>query len=404
MKRFRIILAAALAFALSAILAWMTAAPSHIASSLDRSATRGSRQRGLAAMDPIADSSAAVLTLVRVLLLDVAPPAEHYDSEGMEKAIAEDKRSNGGVGGGEAAIRYACDWANESPQDIFTWLTQRGPVPTLVPQSDDRGFLAYVVFERWAEKDLEAALAAAGATSNKQIRRQALLTTLEVMCKGDPSRARDLMIQNLALFDPDTPDPIFNASESGKSTCDMLLSLPTGSTRAHLLSSILQSMAGYGSDDAVAAQALAVWNNAPDALRRELVAAGFAGSVKKPGNYEGLEDLMRERAETSGNAAAAEAFIEAEGQAWAKRNLSEALEWAQTYLKGRSRIDCGAELFKGAAEVDFDSALRVWQTLPDSILKARAAGAIRRGAPEARKADAAALLESLSEHQRKLAR
>ena len=96
--------------------------------------------------------------------------------------------------------------------------------------------------------------------------------------------------------------------------------------------------------------------------------------------------------------------MEVHGPAWAKRNLAGALDWAQAHLKGKSRIEHSARLFEPAASWDFDTALRIWQTLPDSFFKVRAAGAISKGAPPDRKAEAEALIHSLSERDRDLAR
>jgi len=69
-------------------------------------------------------------------------------------------------------------------------------------------------------------------------------------------------------------------------------------------------------------------------------------------------------------------------------------------VKGKNRVELSVKLFEYVANQDFDSALRVWKTLPESFLKVRAAGAIKRLAPEGRKSEAEAIVQTLPEYDR----
>jgi hypothetical protein len=86
------------------------------------------------------------------------------------------------------------DWAKESPEAMFAWL---------VSQNDKRSFYSYILFESWAGKDMTAALAVVFKIPNLKLRRQALMTSLEILCQSDPACARELWTQNLSLFPPD---------------------------------------------------------------------------------------------------------------------------------------------------------------------------------------------------------
>jgi hypothetical protein len=395
MNRTCIFLTAPLAFALAAALAWFTEAPSGNSLTSENTRVRGPRQRAAVGMN--AENLTAVLLHYehKILSCPVAsPPVELHDAKGMEASLDADDRSCG-FGSGN----YASGWAEESPDAMFAWLVQQEG-----SSFNRKQFSAYILFKAWAKKDMAEALAAVDTIPDRNLHQQALVSSLEVLCQSDPARARELLLQNLSRLPTDGQSPIFAYSDTGERTCDMLLSLPPGEERTHLLAKLLKDMGGRFSAVHEVDGALAAWRNAPESLRRELVAAGFAIDRENAASFEGLGDLLRERAETSGDPKAAEAFIVAQGAAWAKRDLAGVLDWAQTHLPGKSRIERSAELFGLAASEDFDEALRMWQSLPEGFLRVRVAGAIAKGAPANRKADADAVLESLSETQRLWAR
>jgi hypothetical protein len=166
----------------------------------------------------------------------------------------------------------------------------------------------------------------------------------------------------------------------------MLLSLPPGEERTHLLAGLLDRL------DPPDAHAL--WKQASKSERREWVDAGFAPFMTRAPSFKGLDDLMRERVETSGDPAAAGKFIDSHGESWAKRDLAAALDWAQAHLKGKRRVECREKFFQVGIIQDFDATLRIWQNLPEGYLKVSAAEAIQRAVPDNRKAEAEAVLKS----------
>lgn len=375
MKRTRLFPAPPLACALAAVLVWLTGAHA-------RNTPRSANSRKI---------SAVLDQLEQEILIN--PPAEIHDAKGMEAALDSDDRTSSFPGGGQSALQYSIEWAVQAPEAMFAWIVQRGGSSfnrPLVP--------AYILFREWAETDMPAALAAVPKIPNPVLRGQALLSSVEILCKSDPGRARELMMQNMALFPPAENRPTFSSYDTAKTTWDMLLSLPPSRERTHLLANLLTDMAGGTTDPS--GQAEAVWRQCPVDLRRELVAAGFTTYKFSETPIDGLEELMRERAETSGDPASAEQFINAHGPAWAKRDLPAALAWTQNHLKGKSRVERSAELFEYVATQDFKTALRIWQTLPDSFLKVRAASAISTGTPSDRRGEVDGILKSLSEHDR----
>jgi hypothetical protein len=380
MKRTFMFLAPPLAFALAAILAWLTGAPADDVLVSGNSVSLSPRQREVVAADS-RDLSATLVLLERMILHHPVPPVEIHDAEGMEAVLDRDDRSSGTCGGGMASITYSMEWAEEAPEAMFAWLIDKGG-----SSSDRKLFPAYILFGSWAGKDMKAALSAVSKIQNRNLRQQALISSLEILCKSDPSRARELMLQNLSVFAPDGRSPIFNWHETGKITCEMLLSLPPGKERTQLLAKLLTDMAG--SNEELAGQATELWQRAPADLRLELAAAGYTNGKDNASSFAGLADLMRENAETSGVPTSAEKFIDVHGPDWAKRDLAGALDWTRTYLKGRIRAERGAGLFEFAAGQDFDAALGIWQTLPEGFMKVRAAEALSKGAPAECKADA----------------
>ncbi len=375
MKRPRLFPAPPLVCVLAAVLVWLTGAHA-------RNTPRSANPRKI---------SAVLDQLEQEILIN--PPAEIHDAKGMEAALDSDDLTGSFCGGGQSASQYADEWVAESPEAMFAWLVNRGGSSfrrSLSPACD--------LFRTWAEKDMAAALAAVSRIPDRNLRRQALLSSVEILCKSDPGRARDLMIQNLGLFSPGGPSLIFRPYETGKAIWDMLWSLPPGAERTHLLANLLTDMALVTTDPP--GQAEAAWQQCPADLRRELVAAGFTTYGGRETPIDGLEELMRERAEKSGDRAAAEQFINAHGPAWAKRDLPAALAWTRAHLKGKSRVERSAELFEYLAAQDFKSVLRLWQTLPDSSLKVRAAYAISKGTPSHRRDEVDGILKSSSERDR----
>lgn len=387
MNRKLLFLAPPLAFAMAAALAWLTAAPAETEALPGIQRIRRPRQPTPDAVSSV-DLPTTLNQLEREILHYPAPPIKIHDAQGMEAMLDHALASSLFPGGGMGTIEYAGAWAREEPDAMFNWLVDGGS------SSDQRLFYAYILFENWVESDLESALAAASSIQNPKLRSQALLTSIQALSKSDPDRARELMLQNLSLFKDDTQSLSFDSYDKGKSTCDLLMSLPPSEERTHLLAKQLAGISRFY--DELLAKAMVVWAQAPIDLRRDLVSAGFYADEKVFDSFDGLSELMRERAETSGDRPDSERFIQLQGAAWAKKDLAEALDWTQAHLKGKKRFEQSARLFEPAASGDFDNALRIWQSLPDGFLKTRAAEYISKGAPPERKSQAEALIQSPS--------
>lgn len=384
MKRAIPFLVPPLAFGLTAVLAWLTGTPASVGTSPGDSSFTSPRQR-VSREGVTGDTLKLISDLERKVLHSPAPPREN---PGLAELYDPDRWEGDLLGDRAEAEDYSLSWADAVPEEMFAWLTHK---PT--PSPARSRMPAHALFKKWAGKDMPGALAAVATIPDPGIRAQALMASLEVLCKSDPARARELLVKDLSLFSPDQPALVFERSEAGESTADLLLSLPPGSPRSRLLAELLKGMTGNKPEEGKSA-AQAVWERTPQELRKDLVAAGFSSDSDDP-VFTGLEELMRERAETSGDPMIADKFINSQGLSWVRHDPAAALEWARTHLRGRSRAECGEWLFEAAADVDFDAALKACRSLPDGMIKIRAAEAITRGAPESRKAEAEALSEGV---------
>jgi hypothetical protein len=148
-----------------------------------------------------------------------------------------------------------------------------------------------------------------------------------------------------------------------------------------------------------------IWSAASEELRYELVAGGFAPSDGSsdpfapsgslPDGFDGLESLLREKAESGGNPDEIKEFLNHCGADWAKRDLPGAFTWVQTHLHGARQVDKAAGLFRHAAAADFDAARAFWETLPPSTLRVHALQELVNGAPPERRKDVETLIKSL---------
>lgn len=371
MKRRSIILAPPLVFALTAMLAWFAGSPAEKESEEKRPAAVRSHhsQRAEATADVSGLPGALLRMESRILLHNPAPPAgETHNAKGMDIRTAQLFY----CGSGMELVRYAGEWAGEAPEEMFDWL---------VRQNQESSSETSILFSTWANNNTEAALTASLTIPNLKLRAQALMSTLQVLCQSNPARAEELLRQNLSLFPTHGYGPTLDGGEEFTATWNLLLSLPPGKKRTHLQAILLD-------DD----QGMSVWNNASDNQRREWLDAGFSPYSPGPDSFEGLEDLVRERAENSNNTELAGRFIQNYGNAWAERDLAASLDWAQTHLKGEQRVKSREDFFQIGIRQDFDTTLRIWQNLPDGYLKQSAAKAIRRATPDSRKAELDAAL------------
>lgn len=393
-------------FGFFAALAWLTGTPPEDAAASQRiralSAQLSSSTRSPSTPD------AVLAKLERELLYGAEPVVEVFSGAELDRLVA--------VGrdffhhDGDPAFSYAWDWARAAPAEMCAWLNRRELVPGIFGRDQGERFASFL-FERWAEHDLEAALAAAIRLARPADRAQGLASVLQLLWRSDPDRARGIMLKNLDLLSKESPVSLnYDDDKTGPVDLDFLASLPPGKARGNILARVLKS-AAESSHSTSQANAVSFWKHAPDDLKHDLVAAGFslryAHSVIEPPVVEGttpvflgMEDLLRETAETTGDPGTARDLIINHGQAWAARDLDAALDWSQSHLKGRDRLQLSAGLFRSAARSDFEHAVLTWQSLPAGILKARAAGALLAGTPEDRKPEALTLLDTLSTHDR----
>lgn len=362
MKRTRIFLVPPLVFALAALLTWLAGTPAAPPAASENPTARSPRTRAATAVDSLS-LAGALLDLERnILPHNPAPPRkEPHDAKGMDEALRSDETTRWFPGGGLAAVIYASEWAEEAPEVMFAWLVQK---------TDDQACPAWLLFDEWASKDMEAALAAVERIPVPKTKSQALMTTLEMLATRDPGRARELLLRNLGLLAADGAIPDSYGSETAETTLALLQSLPSGRERTRLLANFLTN---HSNDNT----ARAAWKQASDSERREWLDAGFSppGSAD---DYNGLGDLMRERAESSGDPAAVSEFLEHHGRAWARRDLAGALEWALPRLKGKLRVECQQSFFRAAADEDPETARRVLREMPPGHIKERLERIIQR--------------------------
>jgi len=317
---------------------------------------------------------------------------EVLDAEGMESRLLKDLRESPS-GGGLEALNYSRRWAMENPADMFEWFIRQELV-----SSDLRKSLAAGLFFEWAKQDMAAALAALTRMNHAESRAQALITTLEVLCQTDPAKARDLLLQNSDLLGA-LKSVEFGPFEPGKARTELILALPPGRLRSMLMAENIKCLMtegiGCGGDDssyyAKAAFGTELWKQLPTDERRELVDAGLRLSDFDEIQLDGLEDLIKQRAEASNDPREAERFIDRYGVAWAERDAAAALSWVMAHLKGQERMEWSLILIGYAAEKDFDAAMCVWRTLPEGTLREEAAKRLAAVAPADHEAEKALL-------------
>jgi hypothetical protein len=121
-------------------------------------------------------------------------------------------------------------------------------------------------------------------------------------------------------------------------------------------------------------------------------------------DLEGMEEMRRRHVETTGDPVAAAHYVASRnGREWAQRDPAAAVAWAQQHLKGEQRVKGTARLFAAGAAENFDATLQLWQSLPDGVLRARAAGNLAAGAPADRKAEVEALIAGFSPTDQRIA-
>lgn len=381
MKRIFFLSVPPVAFGLAAFLGWCSGQSPDLPVSAEHSQARPVRQKSddrRFASDPLG----MLARMETAILPNPAPPRATYDAAGMTLAILNE-RSPGVPEGGISPSEYAYGWARDSPETMFEWLLHGrrlvGP---------DRMF-SQILFSSWAKSDLKAALAAWSRLPGVEDRRQALMPTLQMMCKTDPPGASGLLAENLELFSESTGVIPFDISEHGPNVLTMMLSLAPGETRTRLLVGYANRIgSGFFLGDEYMEKA---WSGLPASERTEWVAAGLNPSMTK--KFPGIEHLLQEQADAAGSPPDEARYFDPMGEVRGDHDPATALAWIEENMKGRARVDLSVTIFEAAASRHLDQALASWQALPDSILKDRAADAIRRRAPVDRNLDVRAILD-----------
>ncbi len=338
----------------------------------------------------------AVMKLEQQLLRTIDPIALSHNGERLMELCLDEHPED--LPGSNAAFSYSMAWAKQDPQGMFEWFQRRGGF-TLPALNGNYGFLNHVFLEL-TKKNPDAAITAALSCPTKRDCAEALIHVIEQLRKTDPARATSLASEHLAKLE--TTHGWSAYGKNYRETWDFLTALTAGKSRGKVIAGYFEEVIRYHSKDSVQ-----LWRDMPDALRREIVAGGFSG-IYLPGlestvQLEGISGLQREHIESTGDAMTTRQWLGTGAREWAGRDPAAAVAWAQQNLKGEQRLEGTAQLFSAGAAQDFAATLRVWQSLPDGILKAHATGHLAAGAPEARKAETEALLESLPPTDRAIA-
>jgi hypothetical protein len=333
------------------------------------------------------DIPALLADMERKIVYFSPPEVVAHDGKDMEEALISDEQSQGTCAGGMEAISYAHDWARENPAGMFEWFNEHWTV-----SGHKRQYLAKTLFAEWATQDMAAALAAIPRMAHAESRAQALVSTLEVLCRKDPVKARELLLQNLDALG--ALKSVQLGYEADKSRADLILSLPPGRVRSLLLAEYIGNLVlfGYEGNGVLATE---LWNQRSAEERRDMVVAGLRRCEMDKVQLEGLEDITKQHAETSGDPEQALLFIKQYGAAWAKRDAGSALAWSLARLKGKERNECALDLLADAASQNFDAAMQAWKGFGEGTLREKAAEQLFSNAPSDRETDKALLEEAM---------
>ena len=338
----------------------------------------------------------AVMKLEQQLLRTIDPIALSHNGERLMELCFEEFPQDLPIT--PSAFSYALEWAKQDPQGMFAWFQRRGGF-TLPALNGNYGFDNHIFLEL-TKKNPDAAITAALSCPTKRDCAEALIHVIEQLRKTDPVRATSLASEHLAKLETTHG---WNAyGKDYRETWDFLTALTAGKSRGKVIAGYFEEVIRYHSKDSGQ-----LWKDMPDALRREIVAGGFSGTylprLGSTEQLEGISGLQREHIESTGDAMTTRQWLGTGAREWAGRDPAAAVAWALQNLKGQQRLEGTAQLFSAGAAQDFAATLRVWQSLPDGILKAHATGHLAAGAPEARKAETEALLESLPPTDRAIA-
>lgn len=326
------------------------------------------------------------------------PEAGSYSGERLLELCVTDEAPE--LPGVDRASGYAQAWAKDQPDQLFSWLMRaygRLDFRTGRGHAD----MTPAIFNVWTAKDPAAAIK--GALSLQISRGEAVAKVIAVLRKADPARAVALAAENIEVLESMLPLPrSFTAEGEGfRGTWDFLCALPAGKSRDAVLARYFDMVVRSHPNEYAQ-----MWKEMPEELRRGLVAADVGGRYSggaAPAELEGLTELRREYVEKSADPKVMAQWLRNDAREWAGQEPAAAISWALEHTKGAQRVDGAAGLFSAGAAGNFEATLKVWQSLPDGVLRARAAGSFAAGAPAERKAEVEAMLQSLSAGDRAIA-
>jgi hypothetical protein len=289
-------------------------------------------------------------------------------------------------GADDAILEYVQEWLREDREAASSWLRSH---------EDEAGS----VIEVWAAADPDAALAAAARFKDPEDRPDAFMTAFRVAWQKDAARALALYQENRSLVDPEKGYHVsyFSTPEKVEKEFAFLQSLPPGKERDHMFQTLWEYVWNGGGDTV---GTFAYWKSLPEPARQELLAKMTVRDLQfdlprylsvLPGSVE----VMRTRAETTGNPREARAFVHTFGDAWATRDFPAALLWAREHVQGYEGLNAICDLFRRALARDFKATVSEWQALPNGVLKRKALEVMSASPPDGREAEIKALQDSL---------
>ena len=380
-------LTALLAFIAAAVAGWLSA-PEPPASPGMATAIAARAPSPRAKEKTVMTPAAEISRLEREFLLTLDPDAAGPCNGERLRELLRNIPFDGPAG--TRPFAYAKRWAAQAPQEMFDWLQSHGGM--VQPMGDGRSATTFIttLFHAWAQRDPDKALAAALQVQGQFERPQAIAAVIESTRKTDPSRALTFASANMATLATGRIGYLSAQGADYRQVWNLLRQLPPGPDRGTVLANFYDDICRYHTADSAP-----LWQETPEAVRREMSTSGY-NRMFTPGTLADVADYQRAHVEATGDQKIAGHFLQNEGHQWARRDPAAAIAWAQQHLKGRQRVEGTAQLFRIAAVDNFDATLQVWHSLPEGLLRARAAGHLAAVAPTARVPEIKSLLESLS--------
>jgi len=284
-----------------------------------------------------------------------------------DKATAADMpRLLRAIGNDQIALRMlAVRWAELDPRHMFDSLcadaAKFAAGATGVDLSAEYQ-VRHILFEEWAKKDREAAIAALQdrrALPGVESLRYTLTNTI---MKADPARGLRLMTEwSITGYIPDMSGIAKWADQDPRGAADAVMSSSLG----HAGDDAMQRVGkAWAASDPAAALAFA-------AEKRGLLGIHLAQSVVTEWAQRDLNAAIAHVAAQDDSLARARLGIPLV-EAWAKTDPQSALQWANENLKGEARAAAAGSIVKSMAAKDIDSAAQFIATLEPGGGKNRA--------------------------------